>query len=102
MHATCSSSDSSNDFYTTVKPFLSDKNFYGGNKIILSEEKNIVSGPSQVADIFSMYYFIISEYKDDNQGEAVAKHACHKSIEMMNTTDAFPLKLPAKNIFKKT
>ena len=62
----CSSSSSSKDFYNTVKPFISDKNSCSGNRIILSEDKNIISDPLQVANIFNRYYSSISEYKDDN------------------------------------
>ena len=84
----CSSSSNSRDFYKTVKPFIWDKNSCSGNRIILSEDKNIISDPLQVANIFNRYHSSISDYKDNNDGldilnlgEVIAKHASHKSIE---------------------
>ena len=49
----------SNHFYQTIVPV-------GENRIILSEDKNIIADPLQVADIFNLYYSSVSEYKDDD------------------------------------
>ena len=108
----CSSRCSSKDFYKTVKPFLSDNNFCSGNKIILSEDKNIISDPLQVANIFNLYYSSVSEYKDDNDGldilnlgEVIAKHASHKSIELIKrhvtASDTFFFKAVSPECFQK-
>ena len=64
----CSSSSNSKEFYKAVKPFISDNNSCSGNRIILSEDTNIISDPLQVVNIFNHYYSSIFDYKDDNHG----------------------------------
>ena len=107
----CSSWCSSNDFNETVKPFLSYNRSCSGNRLILSENKNIISDPLPVADISNLYYPSVSEYKDGNDSldllnfdGVIAKHASHKSIELIKrhftTPDTFFSGLLAQNFFK--
>ena len=85
----CNTKHNPGDFYKTVRPFLSDKPSSSNGKIILCDDGNIISDPSQVANIFDMYYSSISEY-DTPDGldcltfeDAVLKHASQESIALV-------------------
>ena len=87
----CNDNVGSNNFYKTIKPFLSTKqSHYGGSKIVLKENDSIISDVSKVADIFNMYCDSIAEYKFQSDGldnldfdQAIAKHASHTSIPLI-------------------
>ena len=72
---------------------------------------NIISDPLQVAGIFNLYYSSVSEYKDDNDGldilnigKVIAKHASHKSIELIKrhvtTSDTYFFKAVSQECFQ--
>ena len=65
----------SNHFYQTIVPV-------GGNGIIPSEDKNIISDPLQVADIFNLYYSSVSEYKDDDGLDNWTLVGCSQSMSL--------------------
>ena len=83
--------------------FFPNKNSISASKkTILCENENVVTNPSQVADIFNKYYASIAEYPGLHDGldsitlsEAINKHASHRSIRnitahvMVNETFSF-------------
>ena len=85
----CNKKHNPRDFYKTVCPFPSDKPSSSNGKIILCDNGNIISDPSHVANIFSMYYSGIAAYSGIPDGldcltleDAVLKHALHESITL--------------------
>ena len=86
----CNTKHNPRDFYKTVCPFLSDKPSSSNGKIILCDDGDIISDPSQVANIFNVYYSSISAYNGIPDGldsltfeDAVLRHISHESIALI-------------------
>ena len=83
----CNTQFGGNDFYKTVKPFLSDKGTgSSGSNIILREDDVLITDPIHVADVFNTYYASIAEYDSVPDGldrltfsDAIVKHKNHES-----------------------
>ena len=48
------------NFWATIKPFLTDKKFKGNATIILNENEKTVTDPYEVAEIFNKYFVSIA------------------------------------------
>ena len=86
----CNTKHNPRDFYKTVCPFLSDKPSSSNGKIILCDDGDIISDPSQVANIFNVYYSSTSAYNGIPDGldsltfeDAVLRHTSHESITLI-------------------
>ena len=71
-------------------PFLSDKPSSSNGKFILCDDWDIISDPSQVANIFNVYYSSISAYNGIPDGldsptfeDAVSRHTSHESTALI-------------------
>ena len=109
----CNGHAETRDFYKIPQPFFSNKNSISASKkTILCENENVVTNPSQVADIFNKYYASIAEYPGLHDGldsitlsEAINKHASHRSIRnitahvMVNETFSFDYVSPECVLF---
>ena len=51
-----SASGDAKTFFNAVSPYMSDKHFRNGNKIILREDDSIITDPAHVVDIFNVYF----------------------------------------------
>ena len=49
-------------FWTTIKPYLSNKNTHGKEDYTLEEENELIRDPEKIANIFNEYYTNIVEY----------------------------------------
>jgi hypothetical protein len=47
----------SSTFYSTIKPFLSNKAIKSNNNIILYENEKIVNDPKEVSEIFNIFFY---------------------------------------------
>jgi len=47
----------SSTFYSTIKPFLSNKGIKSNNNIILHENEKIVNDPKEVSEIFNIFFY---------------------------------------------
>jgi hypothetical protein len=47
----------SSTFYSTIKPFLSNKGIKSSNNIILYENEKIVNDPKEVSEIFNNFFY---------------------------------------------
>ena len=108
----CDEQASPKQFFKTVKPFLSNKSNCCNDKIILREKDDIISKPSEVAQIFNMYYASVAKYTNDYDGLdeldfnlAVRKHSQHSSVTLIiNTvtpTTSFSFSHVTVDTFKK-
>ena len=87
----CSTQAGAKNFYKVVKPFISNKSSQNNNgRIILREEENIISEPTNVAEIFNMYYSSLAQYKHEYDGldtidfvEIIDKHSSHSGVELI-------------------
>ena len=88
------------DFYKTVKPYLSDKgNGCHGSDIILREGDVIITDPDHVADVFNTCYAFITEYESESDGvdnlfyyrDMMEKHPSHESIVEFATKFRLPV-----------
>ena len=57
----CAGGPKSKDFWPTIKPFLSNKGSDGGNDVILCENEKIVSGQTEVCNIFNNYFVNVAK-----------------------------------------
>ena len=93
----CNTHFGCNDFYKTVKPFLSDKgNGCHGSNIILGQGDVIITDPAHVADIFNTYCAYIAEYESESDSidnltfsEMIEKHQTHESIVLIRSKISF-------------
>jgi len=88
----CHGGAKNQDFWKTIKPFISDKNKGQGNDIILRDGNDIISKPEEVCDIFNNYYSSIADsigfhesftHEPDTDGYfngVLAKYDVHPSI----------------------
>ena len=87
-------------FFKVISPYLSDNKFKNGSEVILCENNQIISDPSQVTSIFNEYYKSLSEYKEISDSlesmlfpDVVNRHWNHSSLSLIrknvNTTDTF-------------
>ena len=86
----CSGNPSPKQFFSTIKPYMSDKASSKNNRIILQEGPDIIIRPQAVADIFNAYYASIADYPHDVDGvdamdldSALKKHADHPSVTLI-------------------
>ena len=61
FHERCSGEPSSNKFWSTIKPFLSNKGYSDHGNIILFEGAALVSDPEKVCNIFNDHYVNIAQ-----------------------------------------
>jgi hypothetical protein len=52
----CEGTENKNNFWQTIKPFISNKSHSDNHIIILKEGDNIISNPNEVCQIFNDYY----------------------------------------------
>ena len=72
-------------FWSTVKPFMTDKNVKKHENIILRKSEQIVVNNKEVADIFNQYFSTVAStigFPDgiESATKAIAKHQNHPSI----------------------
>ena len=86
----CNRQYASRSFFKTVKPFISSNSATNGSRITLLEDKEVISEPLKVAEIFSKYYASIAEYKCETDGldeisfhQAISKYLHHGSIALI-------------------
>ena len=85
----CSTQAGYRNFYKVVKPFSSYKSSQNNNgRIILREEENIISEPTNVAEIFNMFYSSLAQYEYDGLETTyfaglIDKHSSHSSVELI-------------------
>ena len=84
-------------FFKTISPYISDKKFSNGTRIILRENDEIISEPIDVAKVFNAYYSSIANYIGVNDGiddltydQIMQKHANHSSVKIINDTIKSP------------
>ena len=82
----CSNDSNGKKFWTTVKPFMTDKGHSSGN-IMLQENDNLFSKKSDVVEIFNKYYCTIADDIGENDNienkllnDIFDKHDYHPSI----------------------
>ena len=57
----------SSTFYSTIKPFLSNKGIKSNNNIILHENEKIVNDPKEVSEIFNnLFINVAKDIGDEN------------------------------------
>ena len=109
----CSTQAGYRNFYKVVKPFISYKSSQNNNgRIILREEENIISEPTNVAEIFNMYYSSLAQYDQEYDGldttdfaGLIDKHSSHSSVELikknMSSGKLFDFSVVSVEIFHK-
>ena len=108
----CNDQAGSKTFFSTMKPFLSKHTAACNDKIILKENDTIISEPSDVANIFNLYYASIADYKNDYDGldkldydSALQKHSAHTSLTLIKSAklsaEPFHFKIVTAEIFEK-
>ena len=83
----CNEQSDPRQFFNTVKPFLSNEAHSSNEIIILKENDTVITDPTEVADIFNLYYASIAKYEDDYDGLdmidydcVIQKHSTHDSV----------------------
>ena len=78
------------EFWPTIKPFLSNKGYKDGNDITLNEDSKLISDPKQISDIFNQLYVNITsqlglkEPSDKDSCPSIRSIVAHQST-MSNT-----------------
>ena len=98
-------------FWPTIKPFLSEKGSDGGggDKVILCENKKIVSGQTEVCNIFYNYLVNVAKdigndncnYNQDFSNHPSFEKILEKKPRRRNQKTSFLLNLPKKYKLKK-
>ena len=83
----CTGGPKNDNFWATIKPFLSDKGCNRSDKIILKENDTVVTDSSEIATIFNMYYTSVAQYDNDDDSlqcktldDIITKHENNASI----------------------
>ena len=76
-------------FWSTIKPFMTNKNSRNGNNIILNEDGSIVNDPKDISNVFNDFFSTVAtaigfEDKILSTETAIRKHATHPSIIKIN------------------
>lgn len=72
-------------FWSTIKPFMTNKNSENGKNVVLNENDQIVNDPKEISDIFNSFFSTVAStigFDDEIQSSesSINKHKDHPSI----------------------
>jgi hypothetical protein len=86
----CSTTSNSKDFWTTVRPFISDKNKSGAHVIQLLENDKLLSSQSEVCNVLNEYFINIAEELSESSdvqsmsfNDIITHYENHESVQFI-------------------